>query len=312
MTPYTEHLGHNITLIDVNYQRPRLAGCYLIQQGAEVAIVETGTAHSVATILQVLQQHGVTPAQVRYIIPTHVHLDHAGASGQLMQHCTNAKLVVHPFGARHLINPEKLIAGTIAVYGAERYQRLYGELLPVDEDRIIEATDGVTLNLAGRPLLCLNTPGHARHHIAIWDELSQGLFTGDTFGLCYREFDNHNGPFIVLPSTPVQFDPSAWHTTIDRLMGLRPQRCYLTHFGAVENPTPLAQQLHREIDAYCAMTEADQNIEAIHHQLLRYYQQQLERHGACMSADEVLNVLGMDLELCAQGLQVWQQRTQGV
>src|SRR5690606_23693744 len=147
-----------------------------------------------------LEAAGLTPADVDWLILTHVHLDHAGGAGELMACLPNARLVVHPRGARHMIDPSKLWAGALAVYGEEEMQRSYGTLRPIPAERVVEAPDGHVVELAGRALRCLDTPGHARHHNAIHDEPSGCVFTGDTFGLSYRELDSARGPFVI-PTT---------------------------------------------------------------------------------------------------------------
>ena len=125
-TPQYLDLAEQISCIDTLYQRPGLAACYLIESAGKAAIIDTGTAHTAPIIMQLLATKGIQPAQVKYIIPTHVHLDHAGGAGQLMQLLPEAALVIHPFGARHMVDPAKLIAGATSVYGEEQFNSLYG------------------------------------------------------------------------------------------------------------------------------------------------------------------------------------------
>ena len=304
-------LGRGVTCIETHYQRPGLASCYLLQEGDAAALIDTGTAYTAPFIMQLLRLRGVQPRQVKYVIPTHVHLDHAGGTGQLMQHLPQAKLVVHPQGARHLIDPAKLTAGASAVYGEEKFVQDFGELIPVAAQRVMEAPDGLVLDLNGRKLRCLDTPGHARHHLCLWDEQSRGFFTGDTFGLAYKELYTGKGPFLMLPSTPVQFDPDAWHLTLDQLMGYEPERMYLTHYCGLERPTDLVSVLHREIDAYVEIalaSEATERHATIYASLRNYYLEGLREHGCTLSEQEIDHLLELDLELCAQGLVVWLQR----
>ena len=132
-------LKSDIHCIDALYIKPKVASIYLLREGDEVAIIETGTYHSVANVLATLRALAIDPAQVKYVIPTHVHLDHAGGAGEMMRQFTAATLIIHPRGARHMIDPSKLIAGTIGVYGEEQFERLYGRIEPIAEDRIIIA-----------------------------------------------------------------------------------------------------------------------------------------------------------------------------
>jgi glyoxylase-like metal-dependent hydrolase (beta-lactamase superfamily II) len=307
-------LPHQITCIDTDYQRPGLAACYLVESEGEAAFIDTGTSHSVPLLMQVLEQRGLNPEQVKYVIPTHVHLDHAGGAGALMQQLPQANLLIHPYGARHMIDPAKLAAGATAVYGEAKFKQDFGELVPVDEKRTIEAPDGYRLQLGARELLCLDTPGHARHHICLFDNQSRGLFTGDTFGLSYREFDTEAGPFLLATSTPIQFDPAAWHETIDRLMALEPEVIYLTHYSAVYQPSHLVEMLRRSLDQFTTIALAAdaapgrERIEQIRSALLHWLLSSLEQHGSALSPREIEQLMAMDLELDAQGLDVWLQK----
>ena len=306
-------LSDGITLIDTGFNRPSMAACYLLQQGDKAVVIETGTIHTVPIILELLRERNIKNEQVAYVIPTHVHLDHAGGAGALMQHLPEAKLVVHPRGARHMIDPAKLQAGATAVYGEEVYNKVYGELVPVAPERVIEAGDGFTLDLSGRVLHFLDTPGHARHHFCVYDEQSQGIFSGDTFGIAYQEFTNERGPFIFPTSTPVQFDPEAMKQSIKRLMDLDPQRFYLTHYGMVESPKALAEALLQQIDDYVDIAHrcaSGENVEqAIYAALMDYVLERLTRHGCRLDENRCKDLLMTDISLNAQGLDIWLKKS---
>ena len=137
----TEAIGHDSYLIDTGLYGPLHAACYLIADQGELAIIDTGTQHSLPRVLDAIAAAGATPEQVRYVMPTHVHLDHAGGTGALMQACPNATLIVHPKGLPHMLDPSKLQAGATAVYGEAAFQRDFGELLPVAEQRTHAAAD---------------------------------------------------------------------------------------------------------------------------------------------------------------------------
>lgn len=304
---------HGISAIDAHHHRPKLAAFYLVVEGNQAAFIDTGTSRSVADALEVLARKGLAPEQVAYVIPTHVHLDHAGGAGAMMRHFPNAKLIAHPKGARHLIDPAKLIAGVTEVYGAAAVVRDYGEVAPVDAARVVEAPDGFTLNLNGRRLLFLDTPGHARHHFCVVDEQSGGIFTGDTFGLSYRELDTDNGEFVFPTTTPVQFDPEALHTSINRLVDLRPKLLYLTHFGRISGIEHAARQMRDLIDAFANMARGLRSAGTERHARLIQGQREilwprLRAHGCRLGADQLGQLLDMDLELNAQGLGVWLDR----
>lgn len=307
-----EDLGFGITCIDTEYHREKMAACYLVKHENEAAIIDSGTNFSAENILKVIALNGLEPSNIKYIIPTHVHLDHAGGVGKLMQLCENAQLVIHPRGARHMIDPSKLIAGTVAVYGQEVFDKSYGELIPVPEERVI-ATDDTSLDLAGRTLQVIDAPGHARHHIAIVDELSKGIFTGDVFGVSYREFDTEKSPFVFPPSTPVQFEPDVWHKTLDKLMSFSPERMYLTHYSAVSGLAEMCERLHYLLDQYVLIAnkhkESNDRYQLIYDDLSSLFVAELEHCGCTLSKERMMELLSVDLDLNVQGIEVWLDRS---
>jgi glyoxylase-like metal-dependent hydrolase (beta-lactamase superfamily II) len=317
MTP-TRHHEHGIHTIDAGYLRPGLASVHLIVQAGHAALVDTGTQHSVPHLLVTLTELGLPREAVDYVIATHVHLDHAGAAGALLAACPNARLVVHPKGARHLIDPAKLIAGSIAVYGEALFHRLYGDIVPAPAERVIEADDGHRIDFHGRVLTFIDTPGHARHHFCIHDAASNSVFTGDTFGISYREFDVGDDalPFIFPTTTPVQFEPEALHASIDRLMALRPAAAYLTHYGRVTDLPRLAARLHVLIDELVRLTRAATGEGGARHDALKAAVEQClldaaRAHGCTLAPQRMRELLAGDVELNTQGLLVWRERRQG-
>ncbi len=308
-----EDLGWGITCIDTGYHRAQFAACYLIVENGRAGFVDTGTAHSVPRLLEALHRAGVRREYVDYVMPTHVHLDHAGGAGELMQHLPHAKLVLHPRGAPHLVDPAKLTAGATAVYGEAGFRQSFGELVPVPQERVIVAADGFELSLGGRRLVFLDTPGHAAHHYCVWDETSRGFFTGDTFGIAYPAFRVEGRPYLFPPTTPVQFDPAAWHATLTRLLSHEPERMYLTHFGRVDGDLPqLAGDLHRRIDRYAELARhahgADNRYLAIRKHLTQVFVEEILAHGGELPARDIEALLEMDIDLNAQGLEVWLAR----
>jgi glyoxylase-like metal-dependent hydrolase (beta-lactamase superfamily II) len=211
-----------------------------------------------------------------------------------------------------MIDPSKLWAGARAVYGEEAMRRSYGEPVPVPAERVLEAPDGFRLELAGRPLLFLDTPGHARHHLCVWDEASRGMFTGDTFGLSYRELASERGAFIVPTTTPVQFEPEALKTSIDRLVGFEPRAMYLTHYSRVTEVERLAAALHRQVDQLVALARAQDGMpdraSRLRAGVLELFLGWAREHGTPLPADTVRELLALDVELNAQGLEVWLDR----
>jgi len=307
-------LPDGISTIDTGFLRPGFDASNLIVEGQEAAFVDVGTSHAVPVLREVLRQKNISPEDVKYIIVTHIHLDHAGGAGVFLKYLPNARIVVHPRGARHLISPERLVKGSIAVYGEKTFRSYFGDVVPIAQDRVIEATDECRLFLNGRELLFLDTPGHARHHICLVDEKSQGIFTGDTFGLSYREFDTIQGSFIFPATAPVHFDPEKMHETTDLLLSFQPQKMYLTHFGCVTNISKLADDLHERIDHYVALAQnVNRHNNKKRHQALleameKFLCSQIQAHGCHLTKEQIMKVLNPDLMLNVQGLEVWLDR----
>lgn len=306
--------ANHITCIDTHYQRPELAACYLVESEGEAVFIDTGTGHTVPYLMDLLAAKGIQPSQIKYVIPTHVHLDHAGGAGELMRRLPNASLVIHPYGAKHMIDPSKLIAGATVVYGEEQFERQFGKLISIPKERVIEAPDNTRLSFGNRELLILDTPGHARHHFCVYDAMGQAMFTGDTFGLSYREFDTGHGHFIMPTTTPVQFDPEAWQSTLERLIALSPERIYLTHYGEIGRPKEMAEKLSRYIEEFAAIARAsranpgEERVVDIRNDLKDWMMDKLKAHGCRQSPEIIEQRMSMDLHLDAQGLDVWLTR----
>ena len=309
-------LPHGIHVIDTGFHRPMFDASYLIVEAGRAAFVDAGTNHSVPRLLAAVEGAGLPLSAVDYVIATHVHLDHAGGVGLLMQHLPGARLVVHPHGAPHLIDPARLMAGARAVYGDAEVARSYGDVIGVPAERVLATSDGMVLRLAGRPLKFIDTPGHARHHHCIWDERSRGFFTGDTFGLSYREFDTAAGPWLMPTTTPVQFEPEALRRSVARILAHEPEFVYLTHYGRVGNGVAevrrLGALLLQQMDAMVALALAlpdDANRHtAMASGFACIYRDSLRAHGYGLPAEHIDALLALDLELNAQGMTVWLNR----
>jgi glyoxylase-like metal-dependent hydrolase (beta-lactamase superfamily II) len=310
--PASEDLGHGITAIDTGYVRPLFDASHLVVENGRAAFVDVGTSFSVPGLLAALEAKSLGPEAVDFVIVTHVHLDHAGGAGQLMRRLPTARLVVHPRGARHMIDPSRLWAGASAVYGEEAIVRDYGALVPVDASRVVEAPEGFTLELAGRPLLFLDTPGHARHHFCVWDVASRSMFTGDTFGLSYRELASARGAFILPTTTPVQFEPDALLASIDRLVGKAPVAMLLTHYSRVVEIERLAADLRRQVGELVALGRAEDGRPGragrLREGVLELFQGWVRDHGTPLPPEKVRELLALDVELNAQGLEAWLDR----
>ena len=301
-----------ISVIDSEYYSKDFAAIYLLKQKNKVIIIETGTNYSVPYVKEALSQIGLSFSDVSYVIPTHVHLDHAGGAGLLMMQCQNAALVVHPRGARHLIDPSKLVAGAKAVYGENKFKEYYGEIFPIDANRVIQADDNFILDFDGRELRFIDTPGHARHHFCIWDKATKSMFTGDTFGISYRDLD-HQDELYILPSTsPVQFDPEALIQSINRIMEFKPERVCLTHFSAIKPTKKVTNKLIESIHfvSNLAIKYADKNDSEsiIYKKMMDYFLEGLNEIGF-QNNDYAKDRLSLDVLINTQGLIYWQKNS---
>jgi glyoxylase-like metal-dependent hydrolase (beta-lactamase superfamily II) len=331
MFPLTDY--HNgIHALDAGYVRHHFAAIHLIVDSDRVALVDTGTYASLPRVEAALAGLGLGADAVDYVLLTHIHLDHAGGAGVMMQAFPNARLAVHPRGARHMIDPAKLMAATEQVYGREVAREHYGVLQPVPAARVIEVGAGEELLLGGRTLSFHDCPGHARHHVFIHDHAARAIFTGDTFGISYRECDVDGRAFLFPSSTPSQFDPVAMRDSVQRMLACAPEAMYLTHYSRLAPPDYLAQVLLRRLDQFVAIASSVKSEvgvpqglplvaggtamathmalkEAIKTRLTAYLLSEARAHGVALDDAALLDLWGMDLELDAQGLALWAAET---
>ncbi len=308
-----KNYNDGIYLLDAHYLRDNLAAVYMIVEGDSVALVETANAPSLKYVLEALSELNLTPEAVKYILLTHIHLDHAGGAGSYMAAFPNAQLVVHPKGVRHMVDPSYLEAGVVGVYGQEFVDKIYGKLAPIDVNRIISAEDGLVINLNGRELICRDTPGHANHHNIIIDGKTGGVFSGDIFGVAYLELNFKDKRLVFPTTTPVNFSPEKMVNSIKLIESYAPQYIYLTHFGQVGNIEQIANELRRMIADYVAIAHesagAQDVVAEIADRLKQYIVLEAKSLGLPLSADEVLALVEMDMQINAQGLAVWLKQT---
>ncbi len=216
----------NILTLDLNFQNtPKSIAAYLIFGSDGPVLVETGPGSTLPTLLDQLKQHGLTPGDIKHILVTHIHFDHAGAAGWWAQH--GAQIYVHPFGAKHLIDPAKLIGSATRIYG-DKMDTLWGDILPAPAENVTMIYDNDTIEVAGLTFQVLETSGHARHHHAY--RLGDVLFTGDAAGIKIP-----GSPLVGLPAPPPEFDREVWQATIKRLRTEDVRTLYPTHFGPTAN-----------------------------------------------------------------------------
>ncbi|GEL76451.1 MBL fold metallo-hydrolase [Tenuibacillus multivorans] len=302
-------LGNQITLIDLyDLKMPERTGSYILH-AEELTIVETSASPSVPYLLEGLKNLNIDPKDVKHIIVTHIHLDHAGGVGLLLESCPNATVYVHPKGKRHLADPSKLIAGARAVYG-EQFDELFDPIVPVPEDRLIEMNEGDSLKIdEDRVLTFYDSPGHAKHHFSIHDSLSNGIFTGDTIGVYYPQAEGLN---FVLPSTsPNQFDPDAMLNSLEKIESLNVDQIYFGHYGRSRDPEHVYEQIRFWLPRFVevgekvfeekpdtsfeeksvAVTEGLKNIVTTH-----LVEQNIPSNHI------IYNYLDLDMKVCAMGI----------
>ena len=304
---------HGISALDSGFFRKRLDAIHFIIEDGHVAIVDTGINASVPLVQEALSTKGLRPQDVDYIFLTHIHLDHACGASHLMRLMPNAKLTVHPRGTRHMADPSKLWAATVEVYGLETATRNYGEIIPIAKERIIETPHEFTLSLRGREFTFYDTPGHAKHQVAIRDSRTGHLFVGDTCGLAYMEVETDGKRYSFPTSSPSQFDPEALHRSLDLIASLKPEAIYLTHYAQIREVPRIIGDLHRLIDAHVAMARAigATGVKGAERQarlmdgMAKIILGERDRHGWRLTDAQALEVFVIDHELNAQGLGIW-------
>jgi glyoxylase-like metal-dependent hydrolase (beta-lactamase superfamily II) len=287
---------------------PKFTAAYLRVAGDECAFIEAHTAHAVPKLLAALAARGKRPEDVRWIVVTHVHLDHAGGAGVLLAKCPNATLLAHPRAARHLVDPSRLIASATAVYGAARFAELYGTIEPIPQERVRALDDGATVELGGATLRVHHAEGHAKHHFVIDDPAVASVYTGDAFGLVYPALQR--GVRFAIPSTsPTDFDPEKAHESIDRIVALGEQAACLTHYDAITDLAEVASQLHVWIDrsarwldeAASGSAPVSELSAGIQEKIRAAIADETSRRGLALTDDD-WKLLALDIDLNAQGI----------
>jgi glyoxylase-like metal-dependent hydrolase (beta-lactamase superfamily II) len=288
--------------------RDGFAAAYLMREGDRAAFVETNTNRSLPRLLSALEAEGLGPEAVEYVIITHVHLDHAGGASALMDACPGATLLAHPRAAPHVIDPQKLVKSAQAVYGEQPFREMYGEIRPVPGERVRIMQDNETLSFGQRTLTFLHTRGHANHHFCVLDSGSDGIFTGDSFGLVYPELQRR-GLFAIPSTSPTDFDAAEAKRALDRILATGAERAFLTHFGEQRELEAIAAQLHRQLDVYGALADEafasdleGDALDALCQKRIRaLFDELLAEHG--LGDDRAAReLLETDIDLNAQGV----------
>lgn len=221
---HTKGIGKNLFVIDLQTGGFRNLIASYVLKGEQVTIVETGPTSSIPNLLAGLEELDVKPDQVVYVALSHIRIDHSGGVGTLLRKLPNAKVIVHPKGAPHLIDPTRLWIASQDTLGI--VAEMFGKPDPVPKDKIIAATTGKILELGkGLRLEVIESPGHASHNVSYYEHLNQGIFPGDAAGAYFAEFDT------VFPTTPPPFRPDIDWASIDKLIAFTPEVLYYSHFG---------------------------------------------------------------------------------
>lgn len=306
---HVEELASQLYIIDDHdLQHTERTGTYVLL-GDDITIIETCAAPSLPYLLDGLQKLHIALSDIRNIIVTHVHLDHAGAAGLMMEKCPNATLFVHARGARHMVDPAKLIQGARAVY-VEDFDKLFHPILPIPEERVHVVQDGETLQISKeRTLTFYDTPGHAKHHISIHDSLTNGIFTGDTIGIYYRELTKF-GVELYLPTTsPTQFQPDEMLASKERIKNMNIDMIYFGHYGASSNVSEVYRQLDYWmpffVEAGKQVFMKEQNFEAATKQLSSLLFQKVSDHlteQGVPASHSIYEIIKLDMEISAMGI----------
>jgi len=301
-----------VEIIDCQYMAPEHAAAYLIVEGDRAAFVDNNTVHAVPLLMKALSERGLGADAVEFIIITHLHLDHAGGTSMLAEQCPNASVLAHPRAVRHLVNPARLVAAVKDVYGVEYYERMYAPINPIDAARVRAVEDGETISFGSRTLTFLHTRGHAKHHICIHDSGSNGVFTGDTFGVGFLPRRTGARPFMVCSTAPSDFDPPAAKETIQRIVDTKAERAYLSHYGELTDVAGGAVSLLNSLEQIEAIVREAMDSERTGESLLQLCKKRVREAAraqaeACQTTltDEEWQLLDEDLTVDAQGLALY-------
>jgi glyoxylase-like metal-dependent hydrolase (beta-lactamase superfamily II) len=282
---------------------PQFTACYLRIAGGECAFIEAHTTHALPRLLAALEKNRKRPEDVRFIVVTHAHLDHAAGAGALLASCPNATLVAHPRTAKHLVDPAKLVAGARLVYG-DQLDALYGEVKPIPKERVLALEDGESIALGDAKLTVWNTYGHAFHHFIVDDPTLDTLYTGDTFGLVYPALQSH-GRFALPSTSPTGFNAVEARKSLAKVLSLGRGIVCPTHFDGWSEVAEIGAQVGRFIDrAGTWVDEAartDEPIEAIEARFVEQWWKAIEEE-APRFGDREKKHLELDVKINAQGL----------
>ena len=243
-----------VETIDLNFLgTERVIASFLLVGEGSAAIVEAGPTTCLEHLQSGLKANGVSPEDVNRVLLTHIHLDHAGASGHLAELLPNATFYVHELGYPHLADPSKLVKSATRIYG-ERMEELWGETRPVPEERLVILGDGEEVEVAGGRLVAHDTPGHAYHHLAYLEPDSGSLFAGDVAGIRLP-----GQSYVRPPTPPPEIDVEAWVRSIEKIRKISPRTLHPTHFGGYDDVERHLSELEQRLQDWLLFVEGRSN-----------------------------------------------------
>ena len=283
-----------VITLDLNFMGlPHAIAAYLIRYGDGAILIESGPGSTLSALEAGLAKEGLSPRDVTHVLLTHIHLDHAGAAGWLAKH--GAEVYVHPIGAPHMLNPEKLLASATRIYG-DCMDTLWGEFLPVPESQLKVPNDAESIKIGNMEFLPINTPGHAEHHYSYLFE--DVLFCGDVGGVRIPGY-----PYLRVPMPPPELHLERWHESIARLREERFARIGPTHFGIFDDPQWQLDEVEKGLDAASHWLEATMPanlpIEELRQNFVNWMMAEGEKIGlddGVVKAYELANPLGMSAD----------------
>ena len=284
---------------------------YIIDDEKKV-LIETGASPSNPAIHEALETLKIRPEELDAVIVTHIHLDHAGGAGLLLEQCPNAELLVHPKGAQHLIDSSRLEASARQVYGPA-FEDLFAPIKDIPAERVKLMEDNSSYMIGpDRNLNFHHAEGHALHHFVVMDSQTGSLFTGDAAGMCYPLLQEHYNVDLVLPATtPNQYDPEALESFLKQMLQLKPKRICFTHFGCHEDPDWVAKEVLHWLPLFSTQAlehyRQHHRLESLKEFLLENILDVLQQRGVPKD-NEALNKLIFDTDLNAQGIAAYAKR----
>jgi glyoxylase-like metal-dependent hydrolase (beta-lactamase superfamily II) len=282
------------TVLDLNWMgRPHSIGAILLESGGHYAILDPGPASTLATLRTELRSHGLSFSSLEAVLLTHIHLDHAGATGTLLRENPDLRVYVHSKGAAHLADPSKLLASAGRLWGDD-LERLFGETLPVPEQKIQILEGAETVSVGTRKINVIYTPGHASHHVTYFDERVGIAFAGDTAGIRIA-----NGPYIMPATPPPDIDLAVWEQSFAAILDRQPSKLFVTHFGYAENPAKhiadFRERLHLWADITQKALQSTSDLEVALQSFLEQTQAEMLKYLSAADAEQHAFTAGLPL-----------------